>query len=1085
MKVTKRDGRLEEVKFDKITARIRRLCTTLDSAVDPILISQQTIQMLSDGISTSELDRISAEIAESHKSTHPDYGMLASRLLVSNLHKSTPDSFSKCMERLESKYSEEHMDFIRANAAALDAMIKHERDYDFNYMGFKCLEYSYLQGELRDRMVDGKPVCSLNGRIVEARETEYGWVYDSEFGPIPTKIEQDKTIIDRPQYMYMRIAIACFMRDAIKMIEQAPILKMMTTIDIDPLNEIAQYYDGLSRRDFTNATPTMFNACTKQQQLGSCFLLGINDNIKDIMRCLSDSSLISKASGGIAVWFHNIRPSGSVLSSSGGKASGILPQLRMFNEAAATWNQGGKRPGAFAIYLEPWHGDIMTFARLKVNNSGEENTHARDLFYGLWVPDLFVKRVISTKKEDRRWSLFSAHTAPGLCDVYDGMDVCKHCRFCYNPHYNRLIEPAKVRCGTVGGNLSTDNPASACEFDLVPAFTILYERYEREHRAVNVMDIREIIDAFCTMWRESGTPYSCMKDHVNRMSNQNNVDTVRSSNLCVAPNTLILTEGGYVTISSLEGRKVKVWNGNNFSAATVCKTGEVQPLWQIETDNGLFLHCTGDHKMYLADGRCINARDVRPGHELISYDLPGETNTKAVQPNGSSNRSVDTPDFEMMSVMSKWDTSRLEQMMTVLQYQTQGCRLFETAKPGMYMVGRKRPVYVRASFDTGLLSDTYCFNEPERNMGMFNGMLTGQCTEIMQVSTPTSYATCTLASINLANFVDSAGIVDHPRLHESVRIVTRALDNVIEENHYPVEECVENSHTMRPIGIGCMGLANIFAAMRIPFDSKRAEEINVEIAETMYHATMEESHQLGLARGSHAGFKGSPVSRGLLHFDLWRRNQRYIDGELADYKLLSGRYNWDADRVRWMVAMRNSLHLAGMPTVSTSQITGRVESFEPYSSNLYKKTTQFGVFVVSNDYMVRHLMELGLWNKSVRIQITNSGGSIQGVSGIPQHVKDIYKINKEISQKTLMRMTSLIQAFYDQALSQNIQLTVNSNDVFRSVFITGWKLGLKTGSYYIRTSTAAAAINNNVAETVREEDGPVCRMEEGCVSCAL
>jgi ribonucleoside-diphosphate reductase alpha chain len=890
MNVQKRGSRgMEAVSFDKITQRIKCMCYNLDPLVNPIEVAKRTISNIYDGISTEELDRISANIAESFKLTHPDYSILASRILVSNLHKSTHSKFSECMkvigDNLDIK-SERHYKFISDNADALDAMIVHENDYMFDFFGYKTLELSYLtkmqtpalgsNGE--PLLVDDKDklVKNITPKVVRNRV-----VYVDPTGKIVPRVSVRMTnkVIDRPQYVYMRVAIAIYINYG----------KNVT----ETLNYIKTCYDELSQMYYTHATPTLFNSCTKNQQLNSCFLLGTNDSIEEIMKTLSDASFISKWSGGIGIHMSNIRSHGQLIKGTNGKSSGIIRPIKMFNDAACAWDQGGKRKGAFAIYLEPWHGDIMSFLELKLQQ-GDECERARDLFYAIWMPDLFMSR--ADKNLD--WSLFSEDTAPGLSSVYDGMEVCTKCRFCHNTAYSQFIEPVTTDCD--------DH-----EFEPVNAFTKLYTRYEEEGRSVGVVSAREVENAIIKLQAEAGVPYICFKDHVNRKTNQKNLGTIKSSNLCA---------------------------------------------------------------------------------------------------------------------------------------------------------------------------------------------------EIMEVSSESSYACCTLASLNLKKFLVEDGLrpdgskkyrVDHVKLHSIVRNCVRNLDLIIDANKYPVNECEENSSDYRPIGLGIQGLADLFAIKRIEFLSDEARRDDIEIIETIYHAALTESCERAKMFGSYKGFNGSPASRGILQYKMWMQDMKSRNTKFADFDPRSGRYDWEKlEKEISTDGLRNSLLVALMPTVSTSQILGNNESFEPYAHNIYTKTTLGGKFTVTNTVMIRHLIELGLWNEDIQQRVMADDGSLQNIHEIPQEIRNIYKTVWELKQQPLMERAALRGAFVDQSQSLNIHLSKNKKKFFRSVLKQGHKLGLKTGNYYIRTRASGKALRNDIAvskhaetkkvEVKKEEDDEpmVCYGRSDCEACS-
>lgn len=429
MLVIKRDGRRESVKFDKITARIEKLCYGLDTNyVSPVEIAKKVINGIYDGVTTVELDNLAAETAATLTVKHPDYAVLAARIAISNLHKVTSKSFSNTMKRLYTYVnpktgenapliSREVYGVIKKHAALLDSTIIYSRDYNYDYFGFKTLERSYLM--------------KLDGKVVE-----------------------------RPQHMLMRVAVG---------------------IHMDDIDAVVETYNLLSEKWFTHATPTLFNAGTPKPQLSSCFLLTIKeDSIDGIYDTLKQCAQISQSAGGIGLSIHHVRATGSYIRGTNGVSNGIVPMLRNFDMTARYVDQGGgKRKGSFAIYLEPWHADIFDFLQLK-RNHGKEELRARDLFYALWVPDLFMKRV----ENNEEWSLFCPNEAPGLYD-------------CYGEEFEKL-----------------------------------YEKYEREGRARKVVKAQELWFEVLESQVETGTPYMLYKDAANKKSNQKNLGTIRSSNLC-------------------------------------------------------------------------------------------------------------------------------------------------------------------------------------------------------------------------------------------------------------------------------------------------------------------------------------------------------------------------------------------------------------------------------------------------------------------------------------------------------------------------------------------------------------------------
>ena len=428
MLVIKRNGKSEAVKFDKITARIEKLSYSLNPLVEPVEVAKKVIMGLYDGVSTTELDNLAAETAASMATQHPDFAILAARLAISRLHKNTTKSFSETMQKLydhidlnTQKHSpiitEDVLNVVKAHADLLDSTIIYDRDFNSDYFGFKTLEHSYL--------------LRINGEIIE-----------------------------RPQHMYMRVALG---------------------IHGDDIQAAIETYTLMSEGWFTHATPTLFNSGTPHPQMSSCFLLTMqDDSVEGIYNTLKQTALISKNAGGIGLSIHKVRAKGSTIAGTHGTSNGIVPMLKVFNDTARYIDQGGgKRKGAFAMYLEPWHADIFEFLQLKKNHGAEE-LRARDLFYAMWVNDLFMARV----QADGEWSLFCPHECPGLDDCWG------------------------------------------------EAFETLYTRYEAEGKARRVIKAQELWFTILESQIETGTPYLLYKDHANRKSNQQHLGTIKSSNLC-------------------------------------------------------------------------------------------------------------------------------------------------------------------------------------------------------------------------------------------------------------------------------------------------------------------------------------------------------------------------------------------------------------------------------------------------------------------------------------------------------------------------------------------------------------------------
>lgn len=659
--------------------------------------------------------------------------------------------------------------FENQNKDRLNSAIIYDRDYNYDYFGFKTLERAYL-------------------------------------------LSCDKKIVERPQHMIMRVAIGIHGSD---------------------IDAALVSYDLMSQKYFTHATPTLYNAGTPHPQLSSCFLLTMKeDSIDGIYDTLKQCAVISKYAGGIGLAIHNIRASNSYIRGTNGCSNGIVPMLRVYNNTARYVDQGGgKRKGSIAIYLEPWHADIVDFLDLKKNH-GNEMERARDLFYAMWIPDLFMKRV----EANGTWSLFCPNEAKGLADVWGD------------------------------------------------EFEALYARYETEGLARRTMPAQELWFAILSSQVETGTPYMVYKDACNRKSNQQNLGTIRSSNLC---------------------------------------------------------------------------------------------------------------------------------------------------------------------------------------------------TEIVEYTSPDEVAVCNLASINLSSFADDSGknrTFDFQKLYEVTKVVTNNLNKVIDVNFYPVIEAKNSNFRHRPIGIGVQGLADAFAKMRHPFESPEAMQLNKDIFETMYFACMEASCEIAQKDGPYSTYAGSPVSKGIFQFDMWG---------------VTPSTRWDWAGLKAKVAqhgVRNSLMIAPMPTASTAQILGNNESTEPFTSNMYNRRVLAGEFTVINkvrafvffviylrflkyfflrflfelQYLLKDLVDSGIWNDSVRNQIIADRGSVQKVSAIPQEIKDLYKTVWEIKQKAIIDQAADRGAFICQSQSLNIHMAEPTTARLTSMHFYAWKRGLKTGMYYLRSLPKADAIQFTV-----------------------
>ena len=806
MRVTKRNGELEEISFDKILTRIKKLGQEASIHINYQQLVMKVIEQLYDTISTTKIDELTAEQCSSLSTLNPDYGTLAGRIIISNHQKQTQPQFSVVINDLYNFYdihgnhrpliSQNTLDFVNKYAEELDAMIDNSRDYLIDYFGFKTLERSYL-------------------------------------------FKKGEHIIERPQHMWMRVSVGIH----------------GNLTDPSAITLIKETYDLMSLKFFTHATPTLFNAGTPHPQMSSCYLLAMEeDSINGIFNTLKDCANISKWAGGIGLHVHNIRAKNTHIQGTNGISNGLVPMLRVFNNTARYVDQGGgKRSGSFAIYLEPWHPDIFDFLEMRKNH-GDEEMRARDLFYALWIPDLFMERV---KEKNGQWSLFCPHECPGLSDAYG------------------------------------------------PDFNTLYYQYEQEGRARKTVNARDLWFSILDAQMETGTPYLLYKDAINAKSNQKNLGTIKSSNLC---------------------------------------------------------------------------------------------------------------------------------------------------------------------------------------------------TEIAEYSDDKETGVCNLASIGLPSFVnETTKLFDYDKLYQVTKVVTNNLNKVIDVNFYPTDKTRRSNMRHRPIGIGVQGLADTFVLMDVAFHSDEAREINKCIFETIYYASLEKSNEIAIERkeyilqlpipelgsvlnewdyemfsstknpehvGAYSTFSSSPAAQGILQFDMWN-------------VLPSTRFDWT--RLKESIkthGIRNSLLVAPMPTASTSQILGFNECFEPFTSNIYSRRTLAGEFVVVNKYLMRELIELGLWNEQIKNNIIANKGSIQQLTVLSEHIRNKYKIVWEIPMKHVIDMSADRGPFICQSQSLNLWMEDPVYNKLTSMHFYAWEKGLKTGIYYLRRKAKHQAQQFTIEPEVKEktDEHDICEM---------
>lgn len=709
-------------------------------------------------IKLNDLYNYISDYCASKISSHPDYNVLASRICIDRLHSITKDDILEVAELLCSNVdmkgreqpliNENLYNVIKKYHKKINEKLDMSRDYLLDYFGIRTLEKSYLLK-----------------------------TYDKN---------NKKVIVERPQFMWMRVALA---------------------IHGSSLKCAFETYDLMSQKYMTHATPTLFNAGTPCQQLSSCFLLSIDDDLRNIYEKQLEMGMISQRAGGIGVDISAIRSKNSLIRGTNGLSEGIIPLCSVLNKQSRYVNQGGKRPGSIACYLETHHADIFEFVELRKQNTGTDDNRARDLFLALWISDLFMKRV----EADQMWSLMCPDECRGL------------------------------------------NKTHGEEFEK------LYESYESKGMFVRQVKARDLWKHIIECQIETGFPFMLYKDHVNAKSNQKNLGTIRSSNLCC---------------------------------------------------------------------------------EICEYTDADNT------------------------------------------------------------------------------------------------------------------AVCNLASICLPHYISYVNgnpNFDYQKLMDVVRVAVRNLNKVIDINFYPSPEAKKTNKQNRPVAIGTSGLSDVYNIFGYAYESDEASLVNKKIFETMYYAAVDESKELAKVHGTYKTFPGSPFSEGKLQFHLW--------GMTTDQLVTKDTLDWDK-LVKEVKAFGtyNSLLTALMPTASTSQIMKCCESFEPFMSNVFVRTTMAGEFMVVNESLIKDLIKHDLWSEDMRKKIIINNGSVQNIDEIPHNLKQIYKTAFEIKLKSIIKQSAERGPFIDQSQSMNLFMDSPSYVRLTSAHFYGWKSGLKTGMYYMR---GAPAVNPN------------------------
>jgi ribonucleoside-diphosphate reductase alpha subunit len=848
--VVKRDGEHAPVRFDAITDRNQVLCSaaygrSLDH-VEKLLptITQEVVRRFKDGITTHDLDMLTASVCAAQSTRHQDFSDLAARIIVSDLQKSTAPSFVETVRRLDGATASDgenisriHPEFVGISERAaieIERRVDYGRDFRFTCFGIQTMLRSYLLREAG----------------------------------------QESPTVERPQHTYMRVALALCVGQSDRKGHEAK-----EDVFRERLEQAFGVYDLLSTHRLTHASPTMFNAGTKTSQLSSCYLLTVDDDLDTLLQVDKDAGMISKWAGGVGICLTPMRAEGSLIKSTGGKSSGLRRYVAKLNASQLYINQGGLRPGAYAVYLETWHADVFTF--IEMGRFKGVAVNAPDLKYALWVNDMFMEAVIEELRVksvvarggaiDEKvaaaagdWHLFSPDSAPGLHECHG------------------------------------------------EEFRALHARYVAEGRHIRVVKASTIVTEWFKTVAQKGNPYILFKDHINRKSNLSHMGTITNSNLCAE-----------ITIpaSNEEGK-------------------------------------------------------------------PDET----------------------------------------------------------------------------------------------------------------EYGTCNLGALPLASFVVPDARAQNPgrvrvdwqALIAAAGIAVRNLDNVIDINFYPVEACRRSNMRHRPVALGIMGLADVLALFRYAYGSPEARALDRALHAAVYYGAMLVSSALGEERGNFASFEGSASQRGLIQPDLWVECGHLEAGwDKAVTETTGGALGpaeWANLRAVCSVHLRNSYVTADMPTATSSQATGQNECFEPFTSNLYTRKTLAGEFTLLNPHLLSELEALGLWGDEMRRALIASGGSVQGIAGVPDDLRRRYRTARELDQRLLTLHAKSRNPFLSQTQSLNYYFGEPQMKDALSILVRGWQEGLTTGSYYIHTQPAAGSAKSSVATSAPQPrlppPGVVCT-EDVCTACSV
>jgi len=1116
MKITKRDGKLEELSLNKIVYRLKKLSTDKSlgklSTIDTDLIAQKVISTIYDGVSSTELDEEAARISIS-LTENLEFGKLASRIIISNIHKNTTECFSEVMEKLFGNIdlnglpapilADDIISIIRENKDQLNEAIDYSRDYLFDYFGFKTLEKSYLM--------------KINGKVIE-----------------------------RPQHLYMRVALFC---------------------NQNSIENTIKTYNLLSQHYFTMASPVMFNSASRLANCVSCFLLGTDDSITGIFKTIGDCAQISKVGGGIGIHINNIRSKGAVIKGTNGHSDGIIPMLKVYNECAKYVNQcftpdtwvyskdGPKQMKDITTNdnLITIDGTFKKVNEVIKNNVNKEimEIRATNTLFPVKVTKEHELYLLKNQKKITNYSVIKNRLEKGIIkpDFYSageltqddlvGFPIPKYeldndiNDLEYYKFYGIMLGDGHICDGrneygvTLGNETKSDlkefirkyldkknihywecNGETECSNIRWSGNESLnltrYMLYDSDNQKIIKQDFlhlpkNKIMKILEGLLRTDG---SNLKELSFNSASQKLIMQMRYLLLrigiltsgCVKDNigkSHVTKHGRIITTKQLsyylripkhpnlssiikfkkDGQYFKYfeWNGMLW--------GRIRSINKIQYEGEVYDFNMIDNHNYLTDMGLVHNSGKRKGSFAIylSPEHPDIFEFLDLRKNQGSEdlRARDLflamwiSDLFMKQVENDSDWYLMDPQECPNLAETYG-EEYEKLYWDYVSQGRyKRKVkaqeiwmkILESQIETGtpyiLYKDRANKMSNQKNIGVIKS--SNLCSEILLYSDDKQYACCNLSSIALSKFVEydknHKPFYNHQHLFDIAKHIVLPMNNIIDCTFYPVPETKLSNELHRPIGVGVQDLSGTFIKMRLPFDSDEAKKLNKEIFETIYYGLLTGSMELAKKDGHYSSFKGSPMSEGKFQFDL---HSEFNGIDIKEY--ISGRWDWETLRKDIMeFGVRNSTVTTCMPTASSAQIMGNTESFEQFDSCIFKRRVLAGEFTVANKHLVEDLTELKIWNKEMKDLIIAYNGSIQEIETIPENIRNLYKTIWEIKMKDFIDQSADRSVFIDQTQSLNLFMSSPTIKKLTNMHFYGFNRGLKTGMYYLRSKSSSSA----------------------------